>query len=72
MLVIHPNAVLADDEGVFGAYDLFVRRNLDNRIQNEIRNAAAEAIVEARLRAAGLDRQRIDALTKVARPPSRR
>ena len=70
VLVIHPNAVIADDEGVFGAYDLFVRRNLDNRVQNEIRNAATEAIVEARVRAAGLDRQRIDALTKVARPPS--
>ena len=70
VLVVHPNAVVPNDEGVFGAYDLFVRRNLDNRIQNEIRNAAAEAIVDARVRAAGLDRQRIDALTKVARPPS--
>lgn len=70
LLVVHPNAVLPDDEGIFGAYDLFVRRNLDNRIQTEIRNAAAEAIVDARVRAAGLDRQRIDALTRVARPPS--
>jgi ABC-2 type transport system permease protein len=70
VLVIHPNAVAPNDEGGFGAYDLFVRRNLDNRIQNEIRNAAAEAIVDARVRAAGLDRRRIDALTKVARPAS--
>jgi ABC-type Na+ efflux pump permease subunit len=70
VLVVHPNAVVADDEGIFGAYDLFVRRNLDNRIQTEIRNAAAEAIVDARVRAAGLDRRRIDALTKVARPSS--
>ena len=38
--------------------------------RTEIRNAAADAIVDARVRAAGLDRQRIDALTKVARPPS--
>ncbi len=70
VLVVHPNAVVADDEGIFGAYDLFVRRNLDNRLQTEIRNAAAEAIVDARVRAAGLDRRRIDALTKVARPSS--
>lgn len=70
VLVVHPNAVVPDGEGAFGAYDLFVRRNLDNRIQNEIRNAAAEAIVDARVRAAGLDRQRIDALTNVARPVS--
>ena len=34
VLVVHPNAVLPNDEGIFGAYDLFVRRNLDNRIQN--------------------------------------
>lgn len=70
VLVVHPNAVVPDGEGTFGAYDLFIRRNLDNRIQNEIRNAAAEAIVDARVRAAGLDRQRIDALTNVARPAS--
>jgi ABC-2 type transport system permease protein len=70
VLVVHPNAVVPNDEGIFGAYDLFVRRNLDNRIQTEIRNAAAEAIIESRVRAAGLDRQRIDALMKVARPPS--
>ena len=70
VLMIHPNAVRANARGAFGTYDLFVRRNLDNRIQNELRNAAAEAIVDARVRAAGLDRQRIDALTKVARPSS--
>ena len=70
VLVIQPNAVVAGADGVFGAYDIFVRRNLDNRIQNEIRNAAAEAIIDARVRAAGLDRHRIDALTKVTRPPS--
>ena len=54
--------------GKLGAYDLFVRRNLDIRIQNEIRNGAADAIIDARIRAAGLDRKRIDALTTVARP----
>lgn len=70
VLVVHPNAVVPDGEAAFGAYDLFVRRNLDNRIQNEIRDAAAGAIVDARVRAAGLDRQRIDALTNVARPAS--
>jgi ABC-2 type transport system permease protein len=70
VLMIHPNAVRANAQGAFGTYDLFVRRNLDNRILNELRNAAAEAIIDARVRAAGLDRERIDALTKVARPPS--
>ncbi len=70
VLVVHPNAAVPGPDGVYGAYDLYVRRNLDIRIQNEIRAAVTEAIVDARVRAAGLDRQRIDALTKVARPPS--
>jgi ABC-2 type transport system permease protein len=70
VLVIHANAVVPRAEGTLGDYDLFVRRNLDNRIQDEIRNAAADAIIDARVRAAGMDRQRIDELTKVSRPPS--
>jgi ABC-2 type transport system permease protein len=70
LLVIHPNAVSPGGDGTFGSYDLFVRRNLDNRIQNEIRNAAAESIVDARVRASGLDRRQLDRLIKVPRPPS--
>jgi hypothetical protein len=34
VLVIHPHAVAPNAEGNLGAYDLFVRRNLDIRIQN--------------------------------------
>ena len=70
VLVIDPNAVAPGADGAYGSYELFVRRNLDNRIQNEIRNAATEAIVDARVRAAGLDRRRIDELTTVRRPSS--
>jgi ABC-2 type transport system permease protein len=69
VLVIDPDAVVPRG-GKFGDYDLFVRTNLDNRIQNEIRNAARDAIIEARVREAGLDRKRIDALTTVERGPS--
>ena len=68
VLVIHPNAVVPNAEGTLGTYDLFVRRNLDVRIQNEIRDGADDAIIDARVRGAGLDRERIDALTTVARP----
>ena len=69
VLVIDPDAVQSA-AGRFGDYDLFVRTNLDNRIQNEIRTAAREAIVNARVKTAGFDRQRIDALTTVERGPS--
>jgi ABC-2 type transport system permease protein len=70
VLVVHANATVANDGGAFGGYELFVRRNLDNRIQNELRSAAAESIIEARVRAAGMDRQRINALITVPRPTS--
>jgi ABC-2 type transport system permease protein len=69
VLVIDPHAVQASAEK-FGDYDLFVRANLDNRIQNEIRSAASDAIVSARMKAAGLDRDKIRALTTVERGPS--
>ena len=70
VLVVEPNAVAAQSPGPLGSYRLFVRRSLDNRIQNEIRNAAGEAIVNARLEAAGFDPRQIETLTKMERPRS--
>ncbi len=69
VIVIDPDAVRSAAEK-FGDYDLFVRPNLDNRIQNEIRTAVSDAIIDARLTGAGLERRRIDALTTVERGPS--
>jgi ABC-2 type transport system permease protein len=69
VLVIDPDAVRPSGER-YGDYDLFVRPNLDPRIQNEIRNAATDAIVTARVNAAGLDRRKVDELTRVERGPS--
>jgi len=68
LVVVHPDAVvLAGGKTAFGTYDLFVRANLDDRVQNEIRNGLREAIVDARARAAGLERGHLEALTSVAR-----
>jgi ABC-2 type transport system permease protein len=69
VVVIDADAVSAAT-GTFGDYDLFVRSTLDDRIQDEIRDAAHESIVGGRIKAAGLDRQRIDALTTVDRGPT--
>ena len=69
VVVIDPEAIQPESTRI-GDYDLFVRPSLDVRIQNEIRSAAADAIVNARMTAAGLDRRRIDALTTVERGPS--
>lgn len=70
VLVVHSNAVVATEPEAFGTYDIFVRASLDSRIQTEIRNAVHEAIVDARVRAAGFEPRRVDALTTVERAPS--
>ena len=68
LVVVDRNAVRkSDPEGKFGTYGLFVREKLDDRIIDEIRGGMRRSIVEARVRAAGLDRERIEELTHVAR-----
>jgi ABC-2 type transport system permease protein len=71
LVVVHADAVtIAQGKASFGAYDLFVRANLDDRIQREIQDGMGDAIIDARVRADGLDRRHVDALTSVARPRS--
>ena len=68
VVVLHPNAIAPDiAKPGFGNFDLFVRAKLDDRIEGEIQEALKHAIVEARVRTAGMDRARIEALTKVGR-----
>jgi ABC-2 type transport system permease protein len=63
-IVIHGGAVSAID-GAYGAYDLYVPPKLDDRLQDELRGALARALVEARVEAAGLEPQRVAAMTAV-------
>ncbi len=56
-----------DPDGEFGTYEMFIRGKLDQRIISEIRNGVRSAIVDARIAATGLDRERIEELTHVAR-----
>ena len=72
LVVVHRDAVTrAAGSDRFGSYDLFVRGKLDDRLEEEIREGLREAIVEGRVRASGLDRKEIDALTRVDRTASR-
>lgn len=72
LLVIHDDAVVKPaDREELGSYDLFIREKLDDRIKDEITGGVREAIVEARLRLAGLDPGEIQALTRVDRVRSR-
>jgi ABC-type Na+ efflux pump permease subunit len=66
--VVHADAVeKAPGEDRYGKFDLFVRENLDDRIEDEIQAAIKDSIIAARVDAKGLDREEIEALTRVGR-----
>jgi ABC-2 type transport system permease protein len=72
LIVIHPDAIQrAEGKDRFGSYDLFVRGKLDDRIESELRNGLRDSIVDLRIRASGMSRNEIEALTRVDRAPSR-
>jgi len=72
LVVVHADAVRrAGGKERFGGYDLFVRSKLDDRLESDIRAGVRDAIIEARVRASGLNRSEIEALTRVDRPQSR-
>lgn len=63
---VHDQAVRAQD-GAWGHYDLFIRSRLDDRLLDELREAARTAIVEARMSARSLDAREIRELSRVPR-----
>jgi len=68
LIIVHPDAVQrTEGEETFGAYDLFVREKLDDRIIDELRRGMRTTIVDARIRQTDLDRDTIEALTRVPR-----
>lgn len=71
LVVVDPHAVTAPDGTLdFGSYQLYVREKLDDRIIDEIRGGLREALVDARVRHYGLDRDLIQAISKVPRVKS--
>jgi ABC-2 type transport system permease protein len=69
LVVVHDNAVVPT-AGTYGSYDTYVPGNMDDRALGEIQAALQDAILNARTRHEGLDRARIEGLTKVARGQS--
>jgi ABC-2 type transport system permease protein len=68
LVVVQPDAVIpASGRDTFGAYDLYVPANLDERVENQIQQSLREAIVSARARANGLEPDGIDDMVRVAR-----
>jgi ABC-2 type transport system permease protein len=65
--VIHGNAIDPGPDGEWGNYDLYVRPKLDDRIEDEIKGALGDSILDARIRARGLDPEEMKSLTHVGR-----
>jgi ABC-2 type transport system permease protein len=55
----------------FGTYDLYVRTKLDDRLIDDLNDGAREAIVAARLEAAGIHADQLKGLTDVEKPKSK-
>jgi ABC-2 type transport system permease protein len=69
VIVVSPDAVQpAEGARTLAPYQMFVRDKLDDRLLDALHAAARDAIVAARLRAAGFDPARIEALSAVPRP----
>lgn len=65
LVVVHRDAVLPATESKYGAYDLYVPPNVDDRVENEIYQSVREAIVNARLGVQRLDRTKVAAMVRV-------
>lgn len=65
VIAVHRDAVESARGGELGAYDLWIREKLDDRIQEELREAVRHALIDARLAAAGLDARRVERLVGV-------
>lgn len=66
LVEIAPDAVERTGEGQnFGAYTLYLRPKLDDRVVREIRSTIESAIIDARIAAAGLEAERVFALTRM-------
>lgn len=71
LIVVHPDAVVpAGGPSAYGAYDLYVPANIDDRIETQINQSLREAIVNARMRLQSLDPGAIGAMIRVARVQS--
>jgi len=67
-IVIHPEALTPEADGT--PYDLFVPASLEGRVESVIQDGVRDAIVAARTRATGVDRDRMEALLRVDRVSS--
>jgi ABC-2 type transport system permease protein len=69
MVVIKPDAVARQADGAdFGGYDLYVTRNLDEATEAVIHDGVRLAVVNARLKASGMEIGQVETTMRVNRP----
>jgi ABC-2 type transport system permease protein len=69
LVVIAPDAVAKDPaKEEYGTYELFIKSNLDARVQDLVRDQVREAIITTRIQSAGQDPTKIRAMTRLPRP----
>ena len=71
LVVVRKDAIeRAPGSEEFGTFDLYASRNLDDATESALFDSMREALVNARLTAVTLDKEQVDAMTRVARPTS--
>lgn len=71
LAIVDPDAVVPTaGTATYGTYDLYVPANMDDRIQTVVQESLREAILTARAKARGVDRNGMDALMRVDRVQS--
>jgi ABC-type Na+ efflux pump permease subunit len=66
--VIDTDALTPREDGKYGAYQLYVRPGLDERVIGTLRWGLRESIKDARFKTGGFDRSKIDSLVTVEAP----
>jgi len=69
LVIIAPDAVAKDPtKDEYGTYELYIKSNLDARVQDLVRDQVREAIITTRIQSAGQDPEKIRAMTRLPRP----
>jgi len=69
LVVVHPDAVVrAAGRSDYGSYDLYLAAHVDEATETAIRDGMQDALIGARMKQSGIDRQAVEASMRVASP----
>jgi ABC-2 type transport system permease protein len=69
LVVVHPDAVMrAAGHADYGSYDLYLAAHVDDATETAIRESMQEALISARMKQSGIDRQAVESSMRVVGP----